>query len=187
MSRTCRAIKLLDIRAFELKSDVHEVFDHVWNTLIQVDVENQKVSISSAREGGWRQGDSTCRRALTIVDEPMSLEDAVIGLKAYKEVDQRMDRLWQEVNRAILLPRLDITRDTLPKLHAEDVSLPLLVQWTPSNAERRARWKYGDRQRNPSSLCLQTSTRPSPSWLKDCRLILSIPFLPRCYPKPSTE
>ncbi len=51
MSRSCRAIRLLDIRAFELKSDVHQVFDHVWNALVNVDVENQKVSISSIREG----------------------------------------------------------------------------------------------------------------------------------------
>lgn len=51
MNKSCRAIRLLDIRAFELKSDVHEVFDRVWNTLIHVDVGAQKVSISSTREG----------------------------------------------------------------------------------------------------------------------------------------
>lgn len=49
--KSCRAIKLLDVRAFELKSDVHEVFDHVWNALIHVDVEGHKVSIQSSREG----------------------------------------------------------------------------------------------------------------------------------------
>ncbi|KAK4156341.1 Centromere/kinetochore protein zw10 [Chaetomidium leptoderma] len=103
VNRTCRAVKLLDIRAFELKSDVHEVFDHVWNTLIHVDLENQSVSISSARE-----------------DEPMSLEDGVIGLRAYKEVDQRMDQLWSNINSAILLPRMDITKDTLPGIHAQN-------------------------------------------------------------------
>jgi centromere/kinetochore protein ZW10 len=123
VNKSCRAIKLLDIRAFELKSDVHEVFDHVWNTLISVDRENQRVSISTAREGGCRQVGPAQRYVLTIVDEPMNLQEAVIGLKAYKEVDQRMERLWQDINQVILLPRLDITRDTLPKLHTEDVSL----------------------------------------------------------------
>ncbi|KAK4238495.1 Centromere/kinetochore protein zw10 [Achaetomium macrosporum] len=103
VTKSCRAVKLLDIRAFELKSDVHEVLERVWNTLINVDTENQKVSISRSRE-----------------DEPMNLEDAVIGLKAYKEVDQRMDRFWQDLYKAILLPRMDITKDTLPALHVQD-------------------------------------------------------------------
>ncbi|AEO62587.1 uncharacterized protein THITE_2106931 [Thermothielavioides terrestris NRRL 8126] len=105
-SKSCRAIKLLDIRAFELKSDVHEVFDHVWNALISVDVENHRVSINSTRE-----------------DEPMSLEDAVIGLKAYKEVDQRMSRLWQNIHQAILLPRMDFAAETLPGIHTENNTL----------------------------------------------------------------
>ncbi|KAL2133111.1 hypothetical protein VTI74DRAFT_2913 [Chaetomium olivicolor] len=106
VNRSCHAVKLLDIRAFELKSDVHEVFDHVWNTLIKVDIEGQSVSISNVR-----------------ADEPMSLEDAVIGLKAYKEVDQRLSRLWQDINSAILVPRMDITRDPLPGIHVEDSTL----------------------------------------------------------------
>jgi centromere/kinetochore protein ZW10 len=52
----------------------------------------------------------------------MSLQDAVIGLRAYKEVDQRMGRLWQDINQAVLLPRMDITKDTLPGIHTQDVS-----------------------------------------------------------------
>ncbi|KAL2138676.1 hypothetical protein VTI28DRAFT_6386 [Corynascus sepedonium] len=108
VNRSCRAVKLLDIRAFELKSDVHEVFDNVWNTLINVDVEKQTISISSSRE-----------------DEPMSLEDAVIGLKAFKEVDQRMSRLWDGINKAVLLPRMDITKDTIPSIHTQDNTLEL--------------------------------------------------------------
>ncbi|KAK3900957.1 Centromere/kinetochore protein zw10 [Staphylotrichum tortipilum] len=108
VSRSCRAIRLLDIRAFELKSDVHQVFDHVWNALINVDIKNQRVSISSTRE-----------------DETMSLEDAVIGLKAYKEVDQRTSRLWQDINQAVLLPRLDLAADTVPGIHTEDGALEI--------------------------------------------------------------
>jgi centromere/kinetochore protein ZW10 len=57
VNKSCRALKLLDIRAFELKSGVHEVFDHVWNALIDVDIENKKVSIRTSREGKcwWNQ------------------------------------------------------------------------------------------------------------------------------------
>ncbi|KAL2021459.1 hypothetical protein VTK56DRAFT_7092 [Thermocarpiscus australiensis] len=106
VNKSCRAIKLLDIRAFELKSDVHEVFDHVWNALVHVDIENHRVSISNSRE-----------------DEPMGLEDAVIGLKAYKEVEQRMSRLWDDIDKAVLLPRMDIAKHTLPAIHIQDSTL----------------------------------------------------------------
>lgn len=107
VNKSCRAIKLLDIRAFELKSDVHEVFDHVWNTLINVDVEKHTVSMSSGRD-----------------DEPMSLSDAVIGLQAYKEVDRRTAQLWASLNAAVLVPRMDMERETLPGIQIQDVSDP---------------------------------------------------------------
>ncbi|KAK0735625.1 hypothetical protein B0T21DRAFT_368194 [Apiosordaria backusii] len=106
VNKSCRAIKLLDIRAFELKSDVHEVFDHVWSTLINVDVEKHTVSISSSRE-----------------DEPMSLSDAVIGLQAYKEVDRRMAQFWANINAAVLIPRMDIEKETLPSIQIQDNTL----------------------------------------------------------------
>ncbi|KAK4177699.1 hypothetical protein QBC36DRAFT_326427 [Triangularia setosa] len=106
VNKSCRAIKLLDIRAFELKTDVHGVFDHVWSTLINVDVEKRTVSISSSRK-----------------DEPMSLSDAVIGLQAYNEVDRRMAQLWANINAAILVPRMDIESDTLPSIHIQDNTL----------------------------------------------------------------
>lgn len=51
VSKSCRVIKLLDIRAFELKSDVHDVFDHVWNTLVHVDRERGCLSVYGTREG----------------------------------------------------------------------------------------------------------------------------------------
>ena len=44
-------MKLLDLRAFELKSAVHDVFDHVWNSLVRVDKENGKTAIFQSREG----------------------------------------------------------------------------------------------------------------------------------------
>ena len=38
-------MRLLDLRSFELKSDVHEVFDQAWKSLVQVDVEAKRVAI----------------------------------------------------------------------------------------------------------------------------------------------
>jgi protein transport protein DSL1/ZW10 len=44
-------MRLLDIRSFELKSDVHAVFDRVWKDLVQVDVEIGQVTIHDQLSG----------------------------------------------------------------------------------------------------------------------------------------
>jgi protein transport protein DSL1/ZW10 len=56
------------------------------------------------------------------LDEPMTLADAVIGLKAYKEVDKRTNQLWQDINEAVILPRMDIARQKLPGIQVNGVS-----------------------------------------------------------------
>lgn len=99
VGRGVRVARLLDARAFELKSTVHEVFEHVWKALVHVDAEAKTVVVNQTKEG-----------------EAMSLPDAVIGLKSYKEVDQRMSHLWHEVDQAIVRPRLDIENTALPKI-----------------------------------------------------------------------
>ncbi|ROT43701.1 hypothetical protein SODALDRAFT_327907 [Sodiomyces alkalinus F11] len=88
--KSCRITRLLDVRAFELKSAVHDVFDHVWNALVHVDREAGRIAIYNSRE-----------------DEQMTLSEAVIGLEAYKEVEDRMSRLWRDIDRAIVASRLD--------------------------------------------------------------------------------
>ncbi|ESA42537.1 hypothetical protein GE21DRAFT_7699 [Neurospora crassa] len=108
VNKSCRAIKLLDIRAFELKSDVYQVFDHVWNTLIHVDIESHRVSISGVKQ-----------------DEPMSLSDAVVGLKTYNEVDQRATQLWHDIDKAIFAPRLDTKQERLPSIKINGNTLEL--------------------------------------------------------------
>ncbi|KAL6834981.1 hypothetical protein V8C40DRAFT_272523 [Trichoderma camerunense] len=108
VSKTTRVMKLLDLRAFELKSDIHQVFDHVWKTLIQVDSESGRIAIYNTRQ-----------------DEKMVLEDAVIGLQAYKEVDERMEQLWHNLDAAVVSPRMDATRSNPPGIKVEGDVLEL--------------------------------------------------------------
>jgi centromere/kinetochore protein ZW10 len=51
VSKSCRVMKMLDLRTFELKSDVHEVFDQVWKQLIQVDIGAGTVAICDVING----------------------------------------------------------------------------------------------------------------------------------------
>ncbi|KAL6879107.1 hypothetical protein J3F83DRAFT_725084 [Trichoderma novae-zelandiae] len=108
ISQTTRVMKLLDLRAFELKSDIHQVFNHVWKTLVQVDTDLGKVAIYNTRQ-----------------DEKMNLNDAVIGLKAYKEVDERMEQLWHNLDAAVVSPRMDATRSDIPGVKVEGDILEL--------------------------------------------------------------
>ncbi|KAJ4863989.1 hypothetical protein T069G_00519 [Trichoderma breve] len=108
VNKTTRVMKLLDLRAFELKSDIHQVFDHVWKTLIQVDADLGRVAIYNTRQ-----------------DEKMVLEDAVIGLQAYKEVDERMEQLWHNLDAAVVSPRMDARRSNIPGIRVEGDVLEL--------------------------------------------------------------
>ncbi|OBR11755.1 Is centromere binding protein at prophase [Colletotrichum higginsianum IMI 349063] len=101
--KACRVMRLLDLRAFELKSHVHDVFDHVWASLVHTDLEIGSLAIYAKRDG-----------------EQMTLSEAIIGLQAYKEVEDRMSRLWHDVDKAIVSPRMDVEASSLPSIRADE-------------------------------------------------------------------
>lgn len=57
----------------------------------------------------------------------MNLDEALIGLKAYKELDQRMALLWHDVDDAIVGPRTNLQSSTLPAIEIHDVSIGLQI------------------------------------------------------------
>ncbi|KAG9250246.1 uncharacterized protein F5Z01DRAFT_378227 [Emericellopsis atlantica] len=106
-SKTCRVMKTLDLRTFELKSEVHAVFDRIWKQLIQVDVGAGQVAIFSS------------------VKDEMTLTDAVVGLKAYKEVEERMEQLWRNIDAAIISPRMVSKAASLPSIKVSEDAIEL--------------------------------------------------------------
>lgn len=101
----------------------------------------------------------------------MALSDAVIGLKAYKEVDQRMELLWHEVDMAIVSPRMDIRTTSLPSIEIRDVSLSRHFSMLPKDLTGGNRMfsKQPGRQTRPSSLYSQTWRRCFPTLPKGYR------------------
>lgn len=59
VSKTCRVMRLLDVRSFELKSEVHAVFDRVWKDIIQVDIGAGQVAIYDFLKGKFAIRNST--------------------------------------------------------------------------------------------------------------------------------
>ncbi|KAH6643252.1 hypothetical protein BKA67DRAFT_632655 [Truncatella angustata] len=108
VSKSCRVMRILDMRAFELKSSVHHVFDRLWNSLVQVDTHRGRIEIHHSRQG-----------------EPMDLSEALVGLKAYKEVGQRMALLWHVVDDAVVGPRTSSDSTSLPAIKVDDSALYL--------------------------------------------------------------
>jgi centromere/kinetochore protein ZW10 len=50
----------------------------------------------------------------------VTLSEAIIGLEAYKEVDDRMSRLWQDIDATIVAPRMDPAAESRPSIHASE-------------------------------------------------------------------
>ncbi|KAJ6442945.1 ATP-dependent RNA helicase ROK1 [Purpureocillium lavendulum] len=61
----------------------------MWRALVRVDRDAGLVAIYDALDG-----------------ETMTLREAISGLKAYKEVDKRMEQLWRNVDAALVTPRM---------------------------------------------------------------------------------
>lgn len=55
----------------------------------------------------------------------MKLSDAEIGLKSYKEMDERMEQLWRNIDGAIVAPRMALKQKSLPTIEVIDNSLRL--------------------------------------------------------------
>lgn len=55
----------------------------------------------------------------------MSLSDAVLGLKAYKEVDERMEQFWRSIDSAIVSPRMDTNRTRFSRIVANSNALEM--------------------------------------------------------------
>ncbi|KAM4066481.1 centromere/kinetochore zw10 domain-containing protein [Hirsutella rhossiliensis] len=108
VSKSCRVMRLLDLRSFELKTHVHDTLNHIWKSLISVDMDAGKIVIYDA-----------------LHEDNMTLNDAVIGLKAYKETDERMEQLWRNLDAAIVSPRMNNSASTVPAVKAEADSLEL--------------------------------------------------------------
>ncbi|PSS00836.1 hypothetical protein BD289DRAFT_402349 [Coniella lustricola] len=98
-----KALRLLDVRAIELKETVHNVFEQVWQGLIQVDAHQKRVSIQQTAE-----------------DNHMTITDAATALDLFEETNQRMAHLWHGIDSAIICHRMDVHSARVPAVMVKD-------------------------------------------------------------------
>lgn len=53
----------------------------------------------------------------------MNLDQAMVGLKAYNEVESAAKKLWDNLDNYILKPRTELRTGNLPSIQIEEVSL----------------------------------------------------------------
>lgn len=119
-------MRLLDIRSFELKSAVHEVFDQLWKSLVDFDIDGHKIAVHRQAKGKTLNINSGIHSNLTITGGTMTLSDAVLGLQAYKEVDERMEQFWRNLDTVIVSPRMTPKQPKYPRIVADGDKLQLI-------------------------------------------------------------
>lgn len=62
---------------------------------------------------------------LTNLDGKMTLAEAAVGLKAYKESDERLEQLWHNLDTSVVSPRMDYTATSLRAISANSDDLTL--------------------------------------------------------------
>lgn len=92
--------------------------------MVNFDIDSATITIRDRSQGKQVQLSLKIQLADN-VDGKMTLADAAIGLKAYKEVDERLEQLWHNLNTSIVAPRMDYKATSLRSIstQADDLSL----------------------------------------------------------------
>ncbi|KAF4626360.1 hypothetical protein G7Y89_g11800 [Cudoniella acicularis] len=109
-----RAMRILDTRSFDLRAFIHEQFESVWNGLVQFDLDQRTLTVNKS-----------------IPSETMTLDQAMVGLKAYKEVESAARKIWDDLDHVILKPRTELRVGNLPSIQIEENRIRL--DQTPSD------------------------------------------------------
>lgn len=104
-SKSTRVVRLLESRALELQTSIHEQFLHIWRALVHFDSDHGSLVINQTIEG-----------------EFMNLDQAIIVLQSYKEVPKAAKEFWQDFDHIILKPRAELS-SPLFKLKLQDDSI----------------------------------------------------------------
>ncbi|KAF8850831.1 hypothetical protein BDZ45DRAFT_184064 [Acephala macrosclerotiorum] len=110
LEKTARALRLLDQRAFDLRTHIREQLLNVWYALVHIQEENGLVTVKIHDK---------------LPNEPTTLNDAVIGFKSFKSLDTVAKKLWETLDSTIFKYRMDIGAGSLPSIEIDQNTLSL--------------------------------------------------------------
>lgn len=119
--KTTRAMRLLEQRNVELRALAHEHLSALWTRLIHVDYGEKIITVNQSL-GGKFHGIKSLSKGSHFVIDSLTLNDTIIALNTYKELDKVAYKLSQAVLKVIFLPRTDMTVQHLPSIKITQVS-----------------------------------------------------------------
>jgi centromere/kinetochore protein ZW10 len=107
VDKSARPMRLLEQKSSELKKTIHDQLSTVWSTLVEIDTQLETITIKDP-----------------MTQDSMSIGEAILGLESFKELDNAINELWQNLDNLIIGPRtiLQIGRPPLRKFEIKDVS-----------------------------------------------------------------
>ncbi|KFY63047.1 hypothetical protein V496_04240 [Pseudogymnoascus sp. VKM F-4515 (FW-2607)] len=100
-----RPLSVLNERAFLVKESIHEQFGHIWNTLVHFNEEMTSLTIDNALDG------------------PTDIPQSVLIMKAYKEDEKRIQKFCDDLETAVVHPRVLIGHGPLKSISVEGTSI----------------------------------------------------------------
>lgn len=94
-------MSLLNKRSYELKASIHDSFDNTWNELVHFDALKGSLTVNSTTQGG-----TDMERARTVI-------------KAYKEDQKRLQKLFEDLDEIIIRPRVVLANGVLKSITIE--------------------------------------------------------------------
>jgi protein transport protein DSL1/ZW10 len=100
-------VRILDAKCFDQRRYIHDQFTGVWNGLIRVDFDQRSITINKELLG---TSSASVLVILTYLEKGhgTNLDEAIIGLKAFKELETAANRLWMDLDEIIIKPRTNL-------------------------------------------------------------------------------
>lgn len=124
ISSTSRVMKLLRLRTSEIQTRIHARLDAAWTSLVHADITTGSMTIMSEVDV---QGRTALPRSASFdsTGGHVTLADAMYGMQAFKEKDERMEQLWRNLDAAIVTPLMKRQQSDMPKLSLKGSTLQL--------------------------------------------------------------
>lgn len=95
---------ILNKRSYELKASIHDSFNNTWNELVHFNSLKGTLTVNHTTIGG-----TDMDRAMTVI-------------KAYKEEEKRLQKLYEDLDEHIIRPRVVLANGVLKSISVEGVS-----------------------------------------------------------------
>ncbi|RFU26758.1 hypothetical protein B7463_g9583, partial [Scytalidium lignicola] len=108
LEKTTRAVRLLDARYSQLRDSLQKQLLALWNSLVSINKEQKCLTISQ-----------------TLSNENTDINQAVIGLMTYSQLDNAAKELWDNFDKIVVQPRTQLNTGYLSSINVHGNSISI--------------------------------------------------------------